>query len=98
MTTQSYSLEGFADLLSQETQRGIVDGEFYLECLVNDILPKAINDLRGEMRLSLIKIGKEIQVTQHPTELSMEKIGVYDLETYRNKKNPQESDVLDEAA
>ncbi len=74
MTTQSYSLEGFADLLSQETQRGIVDGEFYLECLVNDLLPKAINDLRGEMRLSLKKVGEDIEVTQHPTELSMEKI------------------------
>lgn len=73
MNTQSYSLEGFADLLSQETQRGIVDGEFYLECLINDILPKAINDLRGEMRLSLKKMGEEIEVTQHATELSMEK-------------------------
>lgn len=99
MRTKSYSLKGFADLLSQEDQRGIVDGEFYLECIVNDILPKMINDLRGEMRLSLIKIGKEIQVTQHPTELSIEKIGVYDLESFRNKTQiAQEGDVFDVAA
>ncbi|MBN2087133.1 hypothetical protein JW758_02180 [Candidatus Peregrinibacteria bacterium] len=98
MTTRSYSPEGFADLLSQETQRGIVDGEFYIECLVNDLLPKIITDLRGEMRLSLIKVGNEIQVTQHPTKLSMEQIGVFDLESHKARKNIIGGDVLDIAA
>ena len=75
MSTQTLTLAEFADLLSAETQRGIVNGGDIMQMIMDGKMPKMINDIRGALRLSIERAEEGLEVTQHVTELSMEKVG-----------------------
>lgn len=75
--TQQYTLQQFADLLSLETQLGIVDGGAVMQMMMKrgSGLPKEIRDVRGALRLALARAEDGLlEVTTYPTELSRESL------------------------
>ena len=75
MNTQNLTFAQFADLLSLETERGIVNGGEVMQMIMGGKLPKIIHDIRGAVRLSIEREGDSLAVTEHLTELAKEMIG-----------------------
>ena len=74
MTTQNLTLPQFADLLSIEAERGIINGKALLDLIKGNRLPKIIYDIRGEVRLAIERAGDGLAVTEYLTDLVKEKI------------------------
>ncbi|GEM_PF-6201920 len=75
--TQQYTLQQFADLLSLETQLGIVDGGAVMQMMMRrgGGLPKEIRDVRGALRLALARAEDGLlEVTTYSTDLSRENL------------------------
>jgi hypothetical protein len=75
MQTQNLTLAQFADLLSLETQRGIVNGGEIIQMIIDGKLPKIIHDIRGAVRLTVEREGEGLAVTEYLTKLAEERIG-----------------------
>jgi len=75
MNTQNLTFAQFADLLSLETERGIINGGAVMQMIMDNKLPKIIHDIRGAVRLSIEREGEGLAVTEHLTELAKEMIG-----------------------
>jgi len=75
MQTQNLTLAQFADLLSMEAQRGIINGGTLMELIMQNKLPKIIYDIRGAVRLTVEREGEGLSVTEYLTELAEEMRG-----------------------
>ena len=74
MITQNLTLPQFADLLSIEAERGIINGKTLLDLIKGNRLPKIIYDIRGEVRVAIERSGDGLAVTEYLTDLVKEKI------------------------
>ncbi|MFH0820920.1 MAG: hypothetical protein V1908_04050 [Candidatus Peregrinibacteria bacterium] len=73
MQTQHYTLQEFADLLSLETQLGIVNGGAVMQMMMKGSgLPREIRDVRGALRLALARAEDGLEVTTYSTDASRE--------------------------
>lgn len=75
MHKKHVTLEGFADMLKNDTVRGIVDGDFIMELIKEVGIPKSINDTRGDLRMIIEFTEGGLDITEYTTDLVKEKIG-----------------------
>jgi hypothetical protein len=69
---QQCTFDGFADLIAIESQKGIIDGNGLMQWIAKNKVPRLIEDVRGDIRLAVDRIGDELLVTQYVTPLSIE--------------------------
>ena len=76
MTTKTLSIIELADLFSRESRRGIINGEEFLIHLINNKIPRTVNDIRGDVRMAIERAadGENFEVTKHMTPLAEEKL------------------------
>ncbi len=64
------------DLIELEVNRGIICKDGFLTYVKHGFMPKAINDTRGALRMTVERDGEGYNVVQHTTELSSESINI----------------------
>jgi hypothetical protein len=74
MEPRTLTLEQLLRLIEIDAFRGIIDIEEFLAKVVKYGIPKEISDIRGAVRMTLERTGKNFAVIQYPTELSNEMI------------------------
>jgi len=84
MHTKDLTITQFADLLSLESRRGIIDGKAIMQLIEKNMLPKVIYDIRGAVRLMIERGSNGLFVTEFPTalatEIAMDATGYPDLD------------------
>ncbi|MDH5596964.1 MAG: hypothetical protein OEY44_02575 [Candidatus Peregrinibacteria bacterium] len=74
MTPKKLTLLELLDLIDLEDYRGIIEKNELLRLMLEQGVPRVVADARGDIRLTIDRLGEDFSVTQHPTALARESI------------------------